>query len=430
MKKSTSELKEAIISIAAILNKHERGEIHFGINPNGEIVGQCVSDATLREISKSISDFIEPKIFPKIEQVAFEDKCCIKVEFEGKEIPYFAYGRAYIRTGTENKQISARELEKMILDKNKENLRWDNQICEKASLRDVDENLVKQFLEKAKLPYSKMKDSLKRLEVLSENKILNAGILLFSKNPSKFFKSAKLRCAVFAREDTAVIIDRKEFEGDILYLIQKAEDYILENIHTGMKVEGLYRIDVPEIDKEAIREALINAFCHRDYREYESVEVAIFKDRLEIRNPGGIFGEVTLEQIIKGQAPSKRRNPLIADLFKRIHFGERWGRGIKLILSKEPEAQFKDFGDFFVIAFKRKYKDEYIQKTSGEKTTQKTTQKILDLIREMPTITRKELAEKIELSEEGIKFNLSQLKKQGKLKRVGPDKGGHWEVLG
>src|SRR3989338_382472 len=312
-KKSTSLLKEAIISIVAILNKHKMGEVYFGIKNDGEVIGQEVSDATLREISKAVSDYIEPKIFPKIESLIIKGKSCVRIEFEGKEIPYLAYGRAYIRTGTENKQLSLKELENIILNKNRERMRWDNQACEKASLEDIDEEKIKNYLKKAGLEYSSVKDSLERLEVLSEGKILNAGVLLFGKEPRRFFQSAKLRCAVFANKDTAVIIDRKEFEGDILFLIEKAEEYVLENIHLGMKVEGLYRIDVPEIDKEALREAIINAFCHRDYREYESVEVAVFKDRVEIRNPGGVFGDIKLEQIIKGIAPSKRRNPLIAE---------------------------------------------------------------------------------------------------------------------
>ena len=75
----------------------------------------------------------------------------------------------------------------------------------------------------------------------------------------------------------------QDFEGDLFYLIEKAEGYILKNIHIGMKLEGLRRIDVPEIDKAAFREAIINAFCHRDYREFDSVNIAVFKDRIEIR---------------------------------------------------------------------------------------------------------------------------------------------------
>ena len=65
LKKTTSELKEAIISIVAILNKHQKGEVYFGIGRDGEIVGQTVTENTLRDISRTISEHIEPKIFPK-----------------------------------------------------------------------------------------------------------------------------------------------------------------------------------------------------------------------------------------------------------------------------------------------------------------------------------------------------------------------------
>ena len=126
-------MKEAVISISSILNKHKKGEIYFGVKDNGKIIGQDISDATLREISKSISDHIEPKIFPRIENVSIENKQCVYVKFEGKDAPYFAYGRAYIRTGTENKQVSAKELENMILHKNREHMRWDNQINEETT---------------------------------------------------------------------------------------------------------------------------------------------------------------------------------------------------------------------------------------------------------------------------------------------------------
>src|SRR3989339_1113660 len=94
LKKSTSELKEAIISIVAILNKHQKGELYFGVKPNGEAIGQFVTEKTIRDISKTISDNIEPKIFPKINEVILEGKKCVHVEFSGENIPYYAYGRA------------------------------------------------------------------------------------------------------------------------------------------------------------------------------------------------------------------------------------------------------------------------------------------------------------------------------------------------
>jgi len=102
-----------------------------------------------------------------------------------------------------------------------------------------------------------------------------------------------------------------------------------------MRLNGLTREDVPEISLDAMREAIINAFCHRDYRDPDQVGVAIFKNRIEIRNPGGLFADLTFDTIRQGNV-SKRRNPLVADLLRRIHLIEAWGRGVPLMLEKEP----------------------------------------------------------------------------------------------
>src|SRR3989338_11549785 len=119
LKRSTSELREAVISITSILNKHQKGEIYFGVKNYGTVVGQAVTENTIREISKTISDNIEPKIFPKINEITFEGKKCVQVEFTGEHVPYYAFGRAYIRVGDEDKKISAKELEHYILKKNR-----------------------------------------------------------------------------------------------------------------------------------------------------------------------------------------------------------------------------------------------------------------------------------------------------------------------
>src|SRR3989338_7216900 len=132
LKKSTSELKEAIISISSILNKHQKGEVYFGIKNNGEVVGQDVSERTLREISKTIADFVEPKIYPKVKEIIIGGRKCVHIEFIGNEVPYLAYGRAYIRVGDEDRQLSAKELENIILRKNKEKVAWESQVSGKS----------------------------------------------------------------------------------------------------------------------------------------------------------------------------------------------------------------------------------------------------------------------------------------------------------
>jgi ATP-dependent DNA helicase RecG len=136
---------------------------------------------------------------------------------------------------------------------------------------------------------------------------------------------------------------------------------------------------------------------------------------------------------------SERRNELIAEMLHRVHFIEKWGRGIKLILSKEPDTKFSEVGTKFITTFKRKSFIEDNQKLEKgkEKTAQKTTkkrlvesqQRVLELTKENPNISKKELSEIIGISTTAIDKNIQQLKKKGLLKRIGPDKGGYWEIV-
>ena len=372
LKRSTSELKEALIAISAILNKHQRGELYFGIKNDGTVAGQMISDKTLRDIAKAIGDHIEPEIFPVIQNVNLRGEECIHVTFHGNEVPYYAYGRVYTRVGDSNRQLSAKEVENIILEKNKDRLRWDNKVSDTATLADISNQKLKSFIKDSGLSYRNKENSLDKLGLLSKGQLLNTAVILFANNPEKYFPNAKLRCAVFGRTDTAYIVDRQEYTGDLFYLINSAERYILEHIDIGMRLDGLVRVDVPEIDRDAFREAIINAFCHRDYFEYDSVNIAIFKDRLEIRNPGGLFGGLTIKQITN-EMVSKRRNELIAEMLHRVHFVEKWGRGISLILSKEPTVEFKEVAGLFVTTFQRK---KYIgDETEAEKSSMRTLSK-------------------------------------------------------
>ncbi len=422
LKKSTSELKEAIISIVAILNKHQKGEIYFGVKNNGEVVGQAVTENTIRDISKTISDNIEPKIFPKINEILLKGKRCISVDFVGNNVPYYAFGRAYVRVGDEDKKVSPQELEHFIVRKNRDKLRWEIEICVKARLKDIDETKIKTFIEKAGLEYHSVKSSLEKLGLMKDGNVLNTVVILFGKHPENFFPNAKLRCAVFGTTDTTVTIDMHDYEGDVFSLIEKAEEYILAHINIGMRLEGLRRVDVPEIDRSAVREAIINAFCHRDYHEFDSVNIALFKDRLEIRSPGELYGGLTIEEI-KKEMVSKRRNELLAEMFHRVHFVEKWGRGIGLILSKEPTADFKVIAGIFITTFKRKVVEKF-----GE-GSEKSSEKILALIREKKSISAREMAEVIGITPRAVEKLLSALKKKGLLKREGGAKGGYWEVI-
>ena len=437
LKKSTSEIKEAIISIVSMLNKHQHGELFFGIKNNSVVISQNVTEKTIRDVSKSIADHIEPKIYPHINRIEIDGKACVKVRFKGNDIPYFAYGRAYIRVADEDRQLSAKELEGLILRKNKDKLRWDTEICKEAKITDISATKVKSFLKSSGLKYDTIHNALEKLKLMPDGKLLNTAVILFARKPQVFFPNARLRCAVFGTTDTSFTIDMQDFEGDLFYLIEKAEGYILKNIHIGMKLEGLRRIDVPEIDKAAFREAIINAFCHRDYREFDSVNIAVFKDRVEIRSPGLLYGGLTIETI-RTKMVSERRNELIAEMLHRVHFIEKWGRGIKLILSKEPDAEFSEVGTKFITTFKRRsyFEGKKGFEKLGEKVVEKvvekltaTRQKIISHMQQNKTISAKELSGIVGISQRKIQENISWLKEKGLIKRIGPDKGGYWEVV-
>ena len=431
-KKTTSELKEAVIAIAAILNKHQSGELYFGVKNDGEAVGQQIGSETIRDISREVANNIEPKVYPTVTKVKLNDKPCIKVHFKGKETPYYAYGRAYIRVADEDRKMSAKELENFILEKNKDKFKWDSEVCPEAKLRDISPNKLKAFLKASGLKYDDTKDSLNKLKLLKQGKLLNTAVILFGKNPQDFLPNAELRCAVFATTDTVTPIDMKEFKGDLFTLIERAEEYILEHINVGMRLDGFKRVDVPEIDKAAYREAVINAFCHRDYYNTDAVHVAIFRDRLEIRSPGLLYGGLTIAKIRKCKC-SERRNELLADMFHRVHFVERWGRGIKLILSKEPTADFEEIGRQFFTVLKRKNLQgqkelKNVPVNVPEKNQDKRLQIVLDKIGQNNRITIAALSQSLAVNEKTIKRDIEKLKKKGLLQRIGPDKSGHWKV--
>ncbi len=131
-----------------MLNKHGKGEIYFGIRNDGKVIGQQVSDKTLRDISQGISNFIEPKIYPTIEIIRIEGNDCVRVAFEGNDSPYFAYGRAYMRISDEDRTLSPKEIERIILDNNSNRSYWDYQRSNSAQEM-VDEYELNRFLENA-----------------------------------------------------------------------------------------------------------------------------------------------------------------------------------------------------------------------------------------------------------------------------------------
>lgn len=186
---------------------------------------------TLRDVTRAISEHIEPKIYPSVEKIIIDNKECIKVEFEGEDAPYVSNGRAYIRVGDEDRQLSLKEMKKIILKAEEKNNKWEEKPSD-ITLEDIDEETLKKFIKKGKekgrisYDYTNKEEILTRLGLIDKNgNIKNAGYVLFAKSPR-----IKLRVAIFATEEKTTFIDMQEFSGNIFNLIDKGEQYISKNI--------------------------------------------------------------------------------------------------------------------------------------------------------------------------------------------------------
>ncbi len=242
LKKSTSELKEGVIPIVSILNKHGKGKLHFGVKNDGTVVGQQIGEATLRDVSREIGVHVEPRIYPSVTLEVLEEKPCVVVDFSGEDLPYFAYGRAYMRVGDEDRQLSAREIERLVAKKNQYRSGWESEVSD-APLSEASMRALSHFVKRANdagrldYRYDNARNVLHKLKLLKGRSLLNAGKALFCRD-----SGVEVQAAVFAGEDKITFLDIQSFKGDLFELIGKSESYVKEHMNWRADLSGSRRV--------------------------------------------------------------------------------------------------------------------------------------------------------------------------------------------
>jgi len=296
---------------------------------------------------------------------------------------------------------------------------------------DFDEQSFEKFLEKADITNNLDTEKLLlNLEVAKkkgrETQFTNAGVLMFAKNPKQFFIQAEIICGVYESKERADLRDRKVIEKPIISAIPEAEQFILNNINKKIIIEELTRKRVPEIPIEALREAIVNAVMHTDYHKVtESIQIDIFPEKIEIRNPGGLVKGMRKEDLGK---KSKRRNPNIANILDKTAYAERMGTGInkmKKAMKKAdlPEPEF-DTNSHFQITLQRKKQKKSIELPETE--LNKRQEKALEYLEEHGKITNREYREINDVPRQTAKRDLSDLVKKEILKQKGKGKGTYY----
>lgn len=427
-KKTTNELKEAMSSISSILNKHGVGTLYFGVKPNGDVSGQDVSQSSLRDVSRVIYESVKPQIFPVIEEIVFGDKHVIRVEFSGEQKPYSSYGKYYLRTADEDREVSPAELKALFsADKYKE--KWENGISN-ATKEQADKAAIRAFCKKAisagRLPEGRYSSAsiLKKFHLLNGDNLTNAGECLFgSTHP------ITLKTAIFATDEKLTFLDMNMFEDNIYNLLKISEDYILKNLRWRSKIESRERIEIPEIPIAVIREALANAFAHASYTSRSTHEICIHPNMVTIYSPGEYASRFPPEEYISGNVESEIRNPTIAKMLYLDKSIEQFGSGFRRIDSLCRDAGirygYENKGNGFKLVIYRPAlaEEKADLSLSGVETS------VLALLRQNNGYSREELAARVSKSTRTVQRALNSLKEKGYIRRRGRKKDNTWDVI-
>ncbi|PIZ35938.1 MAG: hypothetical protein COY38_01485 [Candidatus Aenigmarchaeota archaeon CG_4_10_14_0_8_um_filter_37_24] len=326
-KSSPSDIQRVVEVACGFANKSG------GVIILGKSSGLSVGKNTIERITNAISGNIEPFLTVRVEA---EDGKIVITAPEGSNKPYTAYGRAFIRIGNTTQRIKQSEYERLLLKKHKDKLRFDNQVCEAASIEDIDESKVRWFLKTAKaerglaIPVNaSLIDALTQLDLVQGGKLTNAAILLFGKRPQKFFLQSEVKCVAFHETEVSKPFKGFHFYSDNLFeQVDKATDFVMDHLRRPLfiKPESIQTERPYEIPRFVIREAIVNAVAHRDYYSTSGAQVMVFPDRIELWSPGLMPDELTLDDLRKVHK-SVPRNQSIFDKLYQTKYVERIGSG-------------------------------------------------------------------------------------------------------
>jgi len=286
-------------------------------------------------------------------------------------VPISFRGRYYYRSGSTKQELTGNALNGFLLKKSGKT--WDDVVEQRATIADIDEKSVAQFLIAAKkagrLPEdenSSLPELLDKLRLIDNGQLKRAAIVLFGKDPGRFYANMRVRIGRFGKTDDDLKFEESE-EANIIHCIKEVPAQLNRKFFIKpIDFEGLHRIEKGEYPVAAVREMLLNALVHRDYMG-SNIQIRMYDDKFCIWNEGSLPEGLSSESL-KQQHPSRPRNPIIADVCFKGGYIDAWGRGIMKILNAckegglpEPEIKEQDRG-LWVTLFKDRYAEEQLLK--------------------------------------------------------------------
>ena len=302
------------------------GVILLGVDDDGTVRG-VEGHNRLKSRVQSIARSADPAIGVEVESMGEVLVVTIPPQ-RGK--PYSFGGKFFMREGASSQQMSRDEIRELFFAEGA--IRFDRSPCHRFSLdHDLDEGTWVAFRRRAKIPEQmEPETALRNLDLLaSDGRMTNAGAWLLATRIRKFHSSAHLSCALFEGTTKREILDRRDCQADVYSMVDDAMTWVRSKINVRYIITGsVNREERPELPLDAIREAVVNAVAHRNYRSTANVQVCLFHDRLEVVSPGGLPAGITEAELGIKSVP---RNPLLFGLLHRMEAVEQIGSGIRRI---------------------------------------------------------------------------------------------------
>ena len=427
------------------------GKLIVGVTDDRQLVGIQDDIFELQDkITSMIYELCTPQLAAQIyiENIDGVELLVVEVA-RGSLFPYYlkSVGReqgTYIRLGASNRVASSEHIQQLELQRL--NISFDALANYQYPLEKLDLTVLEAAFKAADktLTLEKMLN-LKLLVEEQGQRYASHGLLILLGQ----YEHVMTQCARFKGTNMSVFLDRKEYTGDLFSQIEQAEIFIKNHLSLRAEIRGLKRYDYLEIPENAIREALVNAYVHRDYSNFgRNIKVAVYDDLVNIVSPGGLPNGLTEADLLQGR--SEIRNRVLARVFRELGYIEHWGSGLQRIkqmceAENLPTPEFLETNDFFDVKLYRPV-IELVSDTVGgtvsgtieglgsivsgtieSHTLTKRQIQILALIQQQPKISYRQMTEQLGIHKSAIQKHLESLKDAGWLERVGGTRG-YWAI--
>ncbi len=439
-KKTVAELEAAGETLCGFLNG-EGGRVLIGVTSTGKVPGQDVADSTLMKVSNMLAGF-EPPGPIQWDRVGVDggrEVLVFTAQRAAEARPYTFKGRAYQRVGSVTSRRPQDRYQQLLLEKVHGTRRWENHAATRYEVSALDREEILRTarlgIESGRLPESTgadVRDVVERLAASLDGVVLNAAVVLFGTRFAPDYPQCQVRLARFRGTDKSEFLDQRQLDGHVFRLLDESMLFLRRHLPVAGRIQpGLFeREDEPLFPVPALREALVNAFCHRDYSHPGgAVSVAIFDDRLEIWSDGTLAGGLRPDDL-KRDHTSRPRNPIIAEVLYRRGLIEHWGRGTQKIVelcvrAGHPEPIFEEQAGSVCVRF---LPSGYVAPLRVAHDLTERQRALLQMLADVERIAFGEIRRRLpeSLPERTLRDDLLHLKRLGLIASRGRGRGATW----